>query len=211
MTVFLYVCSRNHTFFLNQQSPLIRNIMRKFLLTLVTFISLAVGAQSNISTEKEQQPAAPQQAAQAAIFGYLSYDSVFRSMPDYATAMQQINELKGKYDEEAERAAKEFNKKYEEFLEGQRDFPPTILQKRQSELQELLDKNIVFKEESERLLKAAEKDIMAPLHRKLSTALKTIGEERGYMFIINTDNNTCPFVNQTRGEDITAAVKEKMK
>lgn len=185
--------------------------MRKFLLTLVTFISLAVGAQSNISTEKEQQPAAQQQAAQATIFGYLSYDSVFRSMPDYATAMQQINELKGKYDEEAERAAKEFNKKYEEFLEGQRDFPPTILQKRQSELQELLDKNIVFKEESERLLKAAEKDIMAPLHRKLSAALKTIGEERGYMFIINTDNNTCPFINPVRGEDITAVVKEKMK
>lgn len=188
--------------------------MRKFLLTLVTFISLAVGAQSNISTEKEQQPATPkqtEQAAPAAIFGYLSYDTVFRSMPDYATAMQQINELKGKYDEEAERAAKEFNKKYEEFLEGQRDFPPTILQKRQSELQELLDKNIVFREESERLLKAAEKDIMVPLHRKLSAALKAIGEERGYMFIINTDNNTCPFINPARGEDITAAVKEKMK
>ena len=144
--------------------------MRKFLLTLVTLISLAAGAQSTISTtslQTEQQPAVPQQVAQALIFGYLSYDSVLQSMPDYATAMQQIKILKNKYDEEAERVEKDFNKKYEEFLEGQRDFPPTILQKRQSELQELLDKNIAFKEESSRLLESAEKTIMAPVHRKL--------------------------------------------
>ena len=132
-------------------------------------------------------------------------------MPDYATAMQQIKILKNKYDEEAERVEKDFNKKYEEFLEGQRDFPPTILQKRQSELQELLDKNIAFKEESSRLLESAEKTIMAPVHRKLSDALQAIGRERGYIFIINTDNNTCPFVNQTRGEDITHIVRERLK
>jgi len=164
--------------------------MRKFLLTLVTLISLAAGAQSTISTtslQTEQQPAVPQQVAQALIFGYLSYDSV------------------------AERVEKDFNKKYEEFLEGQRDFPPTILQKRQSELQELLDKNIAFKEESSRLLESAEKTIMAPVHRKLSDALQAIGRERGYIFIINTDNNTCPFVNQTRGEDITHIVRERLK
>ncbi len=188
--------------------------MRKFLLTLVTLISLAAGAQSTISTtslQTEQQPAVPQQVAQALIFGYLSYDSVLQSMPDYATAMQQIKILKNKYDEEAERVEKDFNKKYEEFLEGQRDFPPTILQKRQSELQELLDKNIAFKEESSRLLESAEKPIMAPVHRKLSDALQAIGRERGYIFIINTDNNTCPFVNQTRGEDITHIVRERLK
>lgn len=188
--------------------------MRKFLLTLVTLISLAAGAQSTISTtslQTEQQPAVPQQVAQALIFGYLSYDSVLQSMPDYATAMQQIKILKNKYDEEAERVETDFNKKYEEFLEGQRDFPPTILQKRQSELQELLDKNIAFKEESSRLLESAEKTIMAPVHRKLSDALQAIGRERGYIFIINTDNNTCPFVNQTRGEDITHIVRERLK
>lgn len=188
--------------------------MRKFLLTLVTLISLAAGAQSTISTtslQTEQQPAVPQQVAQALIFGYLSYDSVLQSMPDYATAMQQIKILKNKYDEEAERVEKDFNKQYEEFLEGQRDFPPTILQKRQSELQELLDKNIAFKEESSRLLESAEKTIMAPVHRTLSDALQAIGRERGYIFIINTDNNTCPFVNQTRGEDITHIVRERLK
>ena len=52
---------------------------------------------------------------------------------------------------------------------------------------------------------------MAPVHRKLSDALQAIGRERGYIFIINTDNNTCPFVNQTRGEDITHIVRERLK
>lgn len=183
--------------------------MKYFLFTLAAFISLSVHGQTN-PTPSEPQPAALQQP-QPPMFGHLSYDSVFRSMPDYAQAIQQINELKAKYDEEAARVEKDFNKKYEEFLEGQRDFPPTILQKRQSELQELLDKNIAFKEESTRLLKSAEQAIFAALHSKLSAALQAIGEERGYAFIINTDDNACPFVNPTLGENITQTVIELLK
>lgn len=144
-------------------------------------------------------------------FGYLSYDSVLHAMPDYAVAVAQMDRLKAKYAAEAERVEKEFNTKYEEFLEGQRDFPQTILLKRQTELQELLDKNILFKEESKRLLKAAEKDIFAPLHARLSAELRAIGTARGYSFIINTDNNACPFVNPSQGEDIGRLVLERMK
>ena len=44
----------------------------------------------------------------------------------------------------------EFNRKYEDFLEGQRDFPQTILQKRQLELQQLMEKNIEFRTSSSR-------------------------------------------------------------
>jgi outer membrane protein len=54
------------------------------------------------------------------------------------------------------------------------------------------------------LLDKAEKELMQPVHQKLKEALYKIGSERGYDYILNTDNNSYPFVNNQTGEDITA-------
>ena len=64
-------------------------------------------------------------------FGYFSYEEAFQSMPEYALAQANLKDLKSKYDAEMKRVEEEFNRKYEEFLDGQGDFAPTILQKRQ--------------------------------------------------------------------------------
>lgn len=144
-------------------------------------------------------------------FGYFSYQEALKAMPDYAIAQQNLSDLRSKYDAETKRSEDEFNKKYEEFLEGQRDFAPSIRDKRQAELTELMEKNIAFKEEAKRLLKQAEHDAYAPLRQKLSAALQKIGRSRGYAFILNTDNDTAPYIDTTMGEDINMIVKDSLK
>lgn len=150
-------------------------------------------------------------SAQQFRFGYFSYQEVFRSMAGYSLAVKQVDDLKKEYDAEMKRVEEEFNKKYEEFLDGQKDFAPTIREKRQAELQEMMEKNIAFKREARRLIQQAEEEAMAPLKRKLNDALNALGKEKGYAFIINTDNNTLPFVNDLAGENINASLKEKLK
>ncbi|MCI6559201.1 MAG: OmpH family outer membrane protein [Prevotella sp.] len=145
------------------------------------------------------------------LFGYFSHTEALTLMPEYADVKANIDALRKKYADELLRVEKEFNDKYEEFLEGQKDFPETILQKRQSELQSLLTRNIAFKEESRRLLANAEKKALEPLEQKLTTSLKLIGEKRGYSFILNTDSGACPFINATQGEDITPLLREYLK
>ena len=144
-------------------------------------------------------------------YGYFSYDAVLKAMPDYALAQRSIDDLRLKYDAEMQRAEKEFNAKYEDFLENQRSLAPAILDKRQAELQELLQKNLKFKEEAKRLLKQAEDDAYAPLKNKLNAAVKKIGAERGYAFVINTDNNACPYVDSTKGDDISMLIEDALK
>lgn len=150
-------------------------------------------------------------SAQQFHFGYFSYDSVFHAMPEYVLAQRQVEDLRRKYDAELKRAEEEFNKKYEEFLEGQNDFAPTIREKRQAELQGLMEKNMSFKQEAARLLKQAETEAYAPIREKLSTVLKIIGKDRGYAFILNTDNNSLPYVDNTKGENINTLLKETLK
>jgi outer membrane protein len=143
-------------------------------------------------------------------FGYLSYEGAIQSMPEYSLVQQKMKALQEQYQAETLRVEDEFNRKYEDFLDGQRDFPRTILQKRQSELQELMEKNIQFKEQSRQELAEAERQAMAPLRIRLIELLSKIGREKGYAFIYDTDTKALPFVNISFGEDINELVKNSL-
>ena len=183
--------------------------MKKNLLFLaLALVALSASAQQNQTPA--EQPAAI--VAQSALrFGYFSFEQVFHTMPGYAIAKHNMDELRAKYDEETKRVETEFNTKYEEFLDGQRSYAKTILEKRQAELRELMEKNIAFKAEANRLLKQAEDEAFAPLKAKVNEEAQKMGKEKGFAFILNTDNNAAPYLNAEMGEDITAALEEKLK
>jgi outer membrane protein len=144
-------------------------------------------------------------------FGYLSYEQALKSMSQYAVMQKKMADLEAQYQAETKRVEDEFNRKYEEFLEGQREFPKTILQKRQVELQELMEKNIAFKDESRQQLASAEEEMTTPLKEQLSGVIAKIAKERGLAFVINTDSNACPFIDTTMGEDINMLVQDALK
>lgn len=150
-------------------------------------------------------------SAQGIKFGYFSYNKVYHAMADYAKAKQAFDALKAKYDAEVKRSEDDFNHRYEDFLEVQRTLEPSILRKRQSELEDLMQRNKQFKKDTERLLKQAEEETFAPVKQKLSTTLRQMGSESGYAFILNTDNNSVPFVNNAVGEDVSEALITVLK
>ena len=173
--------------------------MKRFLVLLVAFVSLNAFAQGDATSSSSIK------------VGYLSYQAAIQSMPDYALVQQKLTDLKAKYQAEAKRVEDEFNRKYEEFLEGQRDFPKSILQKRQSELQELMQKNVAFKNSSIEQLAKDEKEAFAPLYTKLNETLAKMCAEKGYAFIIDTDAKAVPVVNPQMCEDINEAVRNALK
>ena len=66
--------------------------MRRILLFLLTFVSVAVMAQTK--------------------FGYVSYMELVKLLPEYNLVQSHIDELQRKYEAEIERADREFNQKY---------------------------------------------------------------------------------------------------
>jgi Outer membrane protein len=171
---------------------------------LALIIMLALGT-AQLQAQDTTPIVAPA-ATPALHFGYFSYQGLFESMPDYALAKRNIDDLRIKYDNEMKRVENEFNAKYEQFLEGQRDFAPSILQKRQAELQELMEKNTAFKKEAQRLLQQAEDEAYKPLRTRLDAAIQQVGKDKGLAFILNTDNQAVPYINAATGEDVSAAI-----
>ena len=147
--------------------------------------------------------AAAQDTVSGFRFGYLSYEAALQSMADYQQVQQKMDQMRQQFQAETLRVEDEFNLKYEEFLDG--------LQKRQSELQELMERNIRFKEESKKELEQTEKLLMAPLKIRLIEQLGTIARERGYAFIVDTDQKALPYINPSMGEDITLTVQDALK
>ena len=143
-------------------------------------------------------------------FGYISYEQVLKEMPEYAKAMQDIAALKAKYEAEAQKGEEEFQRKFVDFLQGQKDFPQAIMQKRQAELQTLMDNGVAFRMKSQELIAQAEKDIMQEAYKRLNSALLEVGVEYGYGYILNTDNNSCPYINPVIGVNVTELVRQKL-
>ena len=177
-----------------------RRIVTTGLMVLVTMVCFAQ------ETKMAQDTLVAQQTP-ALKFGYLSYEAVMHAMPDYAKMQEDMAQLQKHYEAEMTRVENDFNIKYEEFLDGQASFPKTILQKRQSELQEMLDKNIAFKKESQQMLKKAKDDAVKDLYKVIDAAVETIAQKRGMALVIDTDKESVTFINPIMGEDITEDVK----
>ena len=146
-------------------------------------------------------------SAQQLKIGYFSYDAVLKATHDYVSAKASIENLRNQYDAEIQLAQKDFNEKYENFIENLNGMASAIREKRQSELQSILERNIAFKQESERLLAKAEEE----LRNKLDNAIKSLGNENNFVVILNTDNNAVPYINPMIGEDVTDLLIDRIR
>ena len=173
----------------------------KHTLILILMVLLAVP-----SSAQEEVPVSTVQPT--VIMGYLSYDSALVSMPEYKSVMNQLATLRQAYEAELQRVEEDFNSKYEDFLDGQKDFPRTILLKRQTELQDMLQRNLEFKRQGLEDLEQAERKALTPLRIHLNEAIAKIAREKKLALVINTDANACPFIEPLMGVDLNKEVQE---
>ena len=143
-------------------------------------------------------------------FGYFNYRTVMQEMPEFAKAQQDLAALKAKYEAESTRGEEEFQKKFVDFLQGQKDFPQSIMQKRQGELQTLMDNGVQFRQQAQKLIAQAEADLMGEVEKRLNRAVLEVGVEYGYAYILNTEGNACPYINPVMGVDVSDLVRQKL-
>ena len=149
-------------------------------------------------------------SAQVSI-GYYSNNKVLASLAEYRQAMADVEQLRAQYERETQRAEKEFNTKYEEFLDNVTTLAPSIRRKRQAELQQTMESNVRFREEARRLLKQAEADAVQPVQQRINDTPRAVAAEQSLELIVNTDSNACPFISPNIGKDITNVVIEAMR
>lgn len=164
--------------------------MRRYILILLSLIAMGAMAQSK--------------------FGYVSYMELIKALPEYSIVITHLDELQAKYEAEITRSEREFNQKYADFIEEQYDFPENIRIKRHKELQELMDKSIEFKDEVNRTMREARREMMKPLHEKIDEAVMKVCEDNNYDYVLNIDDRAYIAINPKSGKDITEKVKKEL-
>ena len=144
-------------------------------------------------------------------FGYVSYVEIVKALPEYAIVEAHLDELEAKYEAEMERADREFNQKYADFIEEQSQLPDNIRMKRHKELQELMELSMAFKEEVNSAMREARHEMMKPLYEKVDEAVMKVCVDGGYDYILNTDDRSYIAINPKNGKDITRVLRKALK
>ena len=185
--------------------------MKRILTILLLCLPLCGYAQEQTDSTAGPSVATTSAGALPVRFGYLSYRAVYEQLPEYEKARADFAALKAKYEAEATRAEQEFQRKFAEFLAGQKDFPPSILRKRQLELQDLMEQSISFREQSRKLLAEAERQMQQSVCMRLDAAIQVVGARMGLLFILNTDDKAVPFVHPQASVNVTEEVLNELK
>lgn len=149
---------------------------------------------------------AVQLSAQEGMFGYIDFNSTLKLMPDYIDAEITLHKIQADYREEIERSKREFERQYIDFMLEQDNLSPSIVAKRQKELQLLMDNNAQFRDNVQAELEEKRADLLNPIRKKLLSAISEVCLEKGLDYIIDTGAGAYLYINQDKGVDISLPV-----
>ncbi len=150
----------------------------------------------------------PRLRPRALVMGYISSHDIMPHMPQYIAMQESLASLKQQYEAEAKKSEDDFQRKFEEFMHGQKDFPKTILEKRQNELQIMLETNAAFRIKAQKLLVEAERNMMADVKAELAEAIAIVAQEKGVSLVFDLDGDSVPYIVPGIAANLTAAVRQ---
>ena len=143
-------------------------------------------------------------------FGHIKTQEILIAMPEYTKDQTDIQTMQQQYDDEMKRLGEELNKKFAAYQQEQANLPKNIQERRQKELQELNERGMQMQQDAQQQLQQSWLQMLEPIAKKIDDAIKSVGQEGGYVYIFDLNATQIPFVNETLSTDVTGAVKAKL-
>ena len=150
--------------------------------------------------------------AQNLKFGHINAQEIITVMPEFTKAQNDIQNLEKQLTAELQRTQEEFNKKYQEFQQAiaKDSLPPNIAERRQKELQDMMQRQEQFQQDAQQQMAKAQNDAMAPIYKKLDNAIKAVGAAEGVIYIFDLARTSIPYVNESQSINLTSKVKANL-
>ena len=120
-------------------------------------------------------------------FAYVNASEVFNLMPEVAVAETQYAKVSEQYSNDYKAIEDEYTVKFQEYMKIQETLTENLKLRRQQELQDLQERLNNFVPFAQQSLEQERATLYSPIEDKLRNAIKAVGEEQGYTYII--DNN----------------------
>lgn len=169
--------------------------------------TLAAQQQDSVAVDSlKQQVVGERPRPRPLVMGSIRTNTILQNMPQYKAMQASMQALREQYEAEARKSEEEFQRKFEEFLQGKDEFPKTILEKRQNELQSILEANANFRIKVQELLAEAEKSLMADVRAEMNDAIAVVAQDKGVSIVFDLDNGSVPYILSGLAVELTADV-----
>ncbi|OJU54393.1 MAG: hypothetical protein BGN96_13200 [Bacteroidales bacterium 45-6] len=145
--------------------------------------------------------------AQELKLAYINTNQVFALMPEVKDADTKLAAKQEQIKKDLAAIEAEYNKKVEEFKASTIDPTPAVTADRQKQLEQLQERYQSYTQTSDTEFQQLRQSLLAPVQQKLQQAIKAVGDEQGYAFILEA--SALPYVG-SKAVDVTPFVKTKL-
>ncbi len=145
--------------------------------------------------------------ASAQKFGHINTQELFSQMPEVAQVKLKMDTINSQYESQLASMNEEIQKKYQDYQAQEATMAEAIKQIRQQELQEMQQRIQLFYQTAEQDIQKKQQELLAPVHEKMTKAIKTVGDREGYTYIF--DSAAMVHVGAD-ALDVTPAVKKEL-
>ena len=142
-------------------------------------------------------------------FGHFNSSELVQLLPEWTTAQTELQTLAKQYDDDLKRMQDELQKKADEFQKEQANLLENVRARREQELNDLYQRVIQSRDDNEQAFQKAKAEKMQAISEKITAAVKKIGDEGGYVYIMDITAGI-PYISEKLSTDITPELKKAL-
>ena len=147
--------------------------------------------------------------AQESKIAFVNSQELFGSMPELSSIETQMNTKQEQVKKNAAALETEYNNKMEEFKNSTDEVTEALLMDRQKQIQQIEERYQTFMQNSQKEVQDLQQKLLAPVQEKLQKAIKDVGEEKGYTYILDIASGSIAYHSPT-AIDANPLVKAKL-
>lgn len=143
-------------------------------------------------------------------FAHFNSADIIPNMKEYVTATEEIQAMAKQFEDDIKLMQEELQKKSEEYQKEQANLLDPVKQRREQELQDLYQRLQQSYQDNQQALEKSRQEKMSVINEKVLAAVKKIGEEGGYVYVVDLSSGVIPFVNSQLSTDVSAQIKKEV-
>jgi len=148
-------------------------------------------------------------AISAQKFGHFNAQEIMEAMPETATMRTELQTLAKQYEDDQKRMEEELTKKQEEYQKEAANLLENVRARREQELNDLYQRYMQSRQDNANAFQKAQMEKLQAIQDKLLEAVKKVGEEGNYIYIMDT-GGAVPFINTKLSTDVSADIKRTL-
>ncbi len=138
--------------------------------------------------------------------GHINMEDLIGAMPEYQTAMKEMQELQASLEKQGQELNDEAEQKQEQFLKDSSTYSAAMKEIKREELLKLIQRLNNYSNEAQDKIKQVNQQKMAPIYQKAIESLKAVAKEGNYAYVMDSNS----LLVSPPSEDLLALVKKKM-